>query len=157
MIKSGEIQDPEARKMAQSRRAYYKELKKVVDASDVIIEVLDARDPEGCRNKEIEDQAVKEGKKVVLLINKIDLVPPQNARMWQRYLRREFPAILFKATTQSQNSNIATGATLHKKSLMQNAEMIEKMTSQSLAVGAENLLNVLKNYARIKGSGNAKQ
>lgn len=77
--------------------------------------------------------------------------------MWQRYLRREFPAILFKATTQSQNSNIATGATLHKKSLMQNAEMIEKMTSQSLAVGAENLLNVLKNYARIKGSGNAKQ
>jgi ribosome biogenesis GTPase A len=30
-------------------------LKKVVDASDVIIEVLDARDPEGCRNKEIED------------------------------------------------------------------------------------------------------
>ena len=56
MIKSGEINDPEARKMAQSRRAYYKELKKVVDASDVIIEVLDARDPEGCRNKEIEDQ-----------------------------------------------------------------------------------------------------
>ena len=35
--------------------------------------------------------------------------------------------------------------------------MVEKMTSQSLAVGAENLLNVLKNYARIKGHGSAKQ
>ena len=56
MIKSGKINDPEARKMAQSRRAYYKELRKVVEASDVLIEVLDARDPEGCRNKEIEDQ-----------------------------------------------------------------------------------------------------
>jgi nuclear GTP-binding protein len=40
---------------------------------------------------------------------------------------------------------------------MQNAEMVEKMTSQSLAVGAENLLNVLKNYARVKGHGSAKQ
>jgi len=63
---------------------------------------------------------------------------------------------LFKATTQTQSSNIATGATLHKKSLMQNSEMVEKMTSQSLAVGAENLLNVLKNYARVKGHGSAK-
>jgi nuclear GTP-binding protein len=40
--------------MAQSRKAYIKELRKVVDASDVIIQVLDARDPEGCRNKDIE-------------------------------------------------------------------------------------------------------
>ena len=40
---------------------------------------------------------------------------------------------------------------------MQNADMVEKMTSQSLSVGAENLLNVLKNYARIKGHGSAKQ
>lgn len=39
---------------------------------------------------------------------------------------------------------------------MQNADMVEKMTSQSLAVGAENLLNVLKNYARVKGHGSAK-
>lgn len=91
------------------------------------------------------------------MVNKIDLIPPQNARMWQRYLRREFPTVLFKATTQTQSSNIATGATLHKKSLMQNTEMIEKMTSQSLAVGAENVLNILKNYARVKGHGSAKQ
>jgi len=44
----------DAKKMAQSRRAYYKELKKVIEAADVVIEVLDARDPEGCRSEEIE-------------------------------------------------------------------------------------------------------
>ena len=35
MIMTGEIN--ETRQMAQSRRAYYKELKKVIDASDVIL------------------------------------------------------------------------------------------------------------------------
>ena len=54
MVDVGEIDDPNARQMAQSRKAYYRELKKVIEASDVIIEVLDARDPDGCRNREIE-------------------------------------------------------------------------------------------------------
>lgn len=40
--------------MQQSKKAYAKELKKVIEASDVIIEVLDARDPDSCRNKELE-------------------------------------------------------------------------------------------------------
>ena len=54
MVQAGEIDDPNAKAMGQSRRAYVKELKKVVENSDVIIEVLDARDPEGCRNKDLE-------------------------------------------------------------------------------------------------------
>ena len=57
MVKTGEVDDPNARQMGQSRRAYYKELKKVLENSDVVLEVLDARDPEGCRNKELELQA----------------------------------------------------------------------------------------------------
>ena len=54
MVETGEMADPNLRQMAQSRKAYYKELKKVIEASDVIIEVLDARAPDGCRNREIE-------------------------------------------------------------------------------------------------------
>ena len=75
-------------------------MKKVVEASDVIIQVLDARDPMGCRSPEIEKEARSANKKVILLLNKIDLVPPANSRMWQRYLRQEFPCLLFKANTQ---------------------------------------------------------
>mmetsp|Transcript_19594 Transcript_19594/g.30172 ORF Transcript_19594/g.30172 Transcript_19594/m.30172 type:complete len:121 (+) Transcript_19594:289-651(+) len=73
--------------MGQSRKAYYRELKKVIEESDVLIEVLDARDPEGCRSTEIEQEVLKQNKKLLLVLNKIDLVPPQNARMWQKYLR----------------------------------------------------------------------
>lgn len=46
-----------------------------MEVSDVILQVLDARDPQGCRSQEIEDQCVKEGKKLIQVINKIDLVP----------------------------------------------------------------------------------
>lgn len=156
MVKAGEIDDPNLRQMGQSRKAYYRELKKVIEASDVIIEVLDARDPQGCRNEEIEQQAKAAGKKVVLVLNKIDLVPPQNARLWQRALRREYATVLFKAGTQNQNNNLARGAVLHKKSMISNTEMVDKMTKLSTAVGTENLLNILKNYARVKNDPKAK-
>ena len=81
MKETGEL-DPNSRSMAQSRRAYIKELKKVVEAADVIIEVLDARDPEGCRSADLESQVLKRGKKLMLIINKMDLVPPMNAKAW---------------------------------------------------------------------------
>jgi len=64
MKMTGEIPNVD-RQMAQSRRAYYKELKKVIDASDVVLQVLDARDPEGCRSEEIEKSTVLAGKKVI--------------------------------------------------------------------------------------------
>jgi len=38
----------------REKKKYMRELKKVIEASDIILEILDARDPQGCRNKEIE-------------------------------------------------------------------------------------------------------
>ncbi|KAK4376225.1 hypothetical protein RND71_006902 [Anisodus tanguticus] len=57
-----------------SERAFYKELVKVVEASDVILEVLDARDPLGTRSLDMEKMVMRAGpeKHLVLLLNKID-------------------------------------------------------------------------------------
>lgn len=49
------------------------------------------------------------------------------------------------------------GNTVFKKSLTDRPEMAEKMSQAAIGVGVENLLNILKNYARIEGESNAKQ
>lgn len=45
----------------------------VVEAADVILEVLDARDPLGCRCPQVEQAVIQSGtnKKIVLVLNKI--------------------------------------------------------------------------------------
>jgi nuclear GTP-binding protein len=60
-----------------SDRAFYKDLVKVIEASDVILEVLDARDPLGTRCVDIEKMVMKSGpeKRLVLLLNKIGNCP----------------------------------------------------------------------------------
>jgi ribosome biogenesis GTPase A len=68
--------DHNARQMIQTRRAFYKELNKVVETADVILQILDARDPEGCRSHEIENMVRAGGKRLIQVLNKIDLVPP---------------------------------------------------------------------------------
>ena len=82
-------------------KKYFKEMKKVLEASDIIIEVLDARDPLSCRCRSIEAKVLgmQGDKKIILVLNKIDLVPSGNTEAWLKYLRREYATVLFKANT----------------------------------------------------------
>lgn len=60
----------------QSKRIW-NELYKVIDSSDVVIHVLDARDPEGTRCRSVEKYIQTEAphKHLVFVMNKCDLVP----------------------------------------------------------------------------------
>jgi len=76
------------------------ELYKVLDASDVLIEVLDARDPMGTRCEQLEREVRKNhpNKHIVLLLNKVDLVPTWVSRRWIQILMKEFPTLAFHAS-----------------------------------------------------------
>lgn len=60
----------------QSKRIW-NELYKVIDSSDVVIHVLDARDPNGTRCRSVEQYMAKETphKHLIFVLNKCDLVP----------------------------------------------------------------------------------
>ena len=55
------------------RKAAYKEVMKVVQAADVVIQVLDARDPAATRSTDIEQliRRSSPSKRIILLLNKI--------------------------------------------------------------------------------------
>lgn len=73
----------------QSKRIW-EELHKVVDSSDVLVQVLDARDPLGTRSMALEEHLKKNcpHKHIVLLINKADLVPVWVVAKWVKYLSK---------------------------------------------------------------------
>lgn len=139
-------EDDEGNALGQnSRRAYLKTLRKVVDKADVILHVLDARDPMGTRSKAIEEMvATHMNKRIVFVLNKSDLVPKEILQQWVAYLRRIHPTVLFKSNTQQQRDNLSRDTGKVSKS--------DDVGDTSHAVGAEEIIQLLKNYAR---NGNA--
>lgn len=63
------------------------------------------------------------------------------AEKWLKYLREELPTVAFKCNTQQQRTNLG------RKSFTNATENANALQSSD-ALGAETLLQLLKNYSR---------
>ncbi|XP_014022218.1 guanine nucleotide-binding protein-like 3 [Salmo salar] len=131
-----------------SKKHLCSELNKVIDASDVIVEILDARDPLGCRCPQLEEAVLKrEGnKKLLFLLNKIDLVPKENVEKWLQCLQLEFPVVAFKASTQLQDKTVQ-----EKKARFATLNGVVDQTKGVACYGSSSLLQLLGDYANATG------
>ncbi|KAG8228026.1 hypothetical protein J437_LFUL003662 [Ladona fulva] len=136
-----------------SARAFCKEFHKVVEAADVILEVVDARDPLGTRCRQVENAVIQAKKKLVVVLNKADLVPPDNLVQWLKYMRRSFPSVAFKASTQQQANRLGERRLRGKKKgkgkkgyLPDQGISWKKAVKGSPCVGAGPLFSLLSGY-----------
>jgi len=137
--------DNQPREADNNRKKFYAELRKVIAAADVVCLVLDARDPNGCRCQKLEQEVIVSGKKLVLILNKIDLIPKHALEAWLSYLKKHFPTVAFKAAR--------SGTDRANQAMCKATEATEGMlSSTNLVLGADNLLQLLKNYSRSGGT-----
>ncbi|XP_054833070.1 guanine nucleotide-binding protein-like 3 [Eublepharis macularius] len=129
-----------------SKKFFCKELRKVIEASDVVLEVLDARDPLGCRCPQVEQLVSQsdEGKPLLLVLNKIDLVPKENLEKWLHYLNNELPTIAFKSAMQLKDK------TVRAKKVTKRGSAYLDLSRASLCFGGECLLKLLQEHSVIK-------
>ncbi|NXU00592.1 GNL3 protein, partial [Buphagus erythrorhynchus] len=124
-----------------SKKSFCRELMKVLEASDVVLEVLDARDPMGCRCPQLEQAVTCSGgnKKLLLVLNKIDLVPKDNIEKWLKYLKKEFPTVAFKSATMMKDKTM-------EQVTKRRARVDFSETSQYF--GSKCLLKLLQEYGK---------
>ena len=152
-----------------SRKAFDKVFKQVVDQADVVLYVLDARDPEGTRSKDVERMvmaAASGGKRLILILNKIDLIPPPVLKAWLIHLRRYFPTLPLRASGPAPNAHTfnhrqltvqSTSSTLFKalKSFAATKQLKRAISVGVIGypnVGKSSVINVLTSRLGVAGA-----
>lgn len=152
-----------------SLRAHARSLHKLLGSCDIVIQVLDARDPLGTRSPAVEAEVKRKGGKIIGVLNKIgerlppcaspstfgshvlsghlvaDLVPKENVEGWLKHLRQFFPTLPFKSSTQAQRKNLSSSKN-RDPSLV---------PTGSASTSTQPLLQLLKNYARMPSNSSA--
>ncbi|UNI15044.1 nuclear GTP-binding protein nug1 [Purpureocillium takamizusanense] len=158
---------------ASSRKTYDKVFKQVIEQADVVLYVLDARDPEGTRSREVERSimaAAAGGKRLILVLNKVDLIPPKVLRDWLIYLRRYFPTLPLRASGGAPNAHTfnhrdltqqSTSATLFKalKSFAASRQLKRAVSVGVIGypnVGKSSVINALLGRMSGKGGSSSK-
>ncbi|GAV03067.1 hypothetical protein RvY_13549 [Ramazzottius varieornatus] len=130
----------------QSKRIW-NELYKVVDSSDVLLQVLDARDPMGTRSPTIEKflKEEKPFKHLIFILNKCDLVPTWVTKKWVAILSQEYPTLAFHA---SITNSFGKGPLINILRQFAKLHIDKKQISVGLIgypnVGKSSIINTLK-------------
>ncbi len=124
--------------------SFWRHVKSVIQQAKIIIEVLDARNIEESRNKEIEDKVKSANKRLLFVINKCDLADPKELNKYKRILK---PSVFI-------SSKDKLGTTILKKKILELSKGKETVVGilGYPNVGKSSLINALSGRGAAKTS-----
>jgi len=85
MVSKSQVQSAKRLRNIKRQKGKYPELlKKVIDTSDIILEILDARYAKEMKNKDIDELIEDKGKKLIYVLNKSDLTRKKDQKLSPR-------------------------------------------------------------------------
>lgn len=111
------------RNIRKQRGKYPSIAKKVVEDSDVILEILDARFIKETRNKEIEKYIKHKNKRIIYVLNKSDLINKSNLRIPDEM----FPYVMVSATNRKGIKELRDRIKIEAKKVEKNPEDYHKV------------------------------
>jgi ribosome biogenesis GTPase A len=86
--------------------AGWSDLRRIIGRADVVLEVVDARDPMGTRSRRLERMVNELGRELIIVLNKSDLVPRNIVEEWTRIFRDQGYNTVYVAATKHMGTRI---------------------------------------------------
>ncbi len=97
----------------KQKKKYPDVMREVIGISEVILEILDSRYIEETRNKEIEEEIKKQGKKIIFVLNKADLIDSEKL---EKTLPKDLkPYVFVSAKTRKGSNNLRNKIKIESK------------------------------------------
>ncbi|WP_456367522.1 GTPase [Thermococcus sp.] len=124
------------------QRKAWRVVKGAIDEVDLVVEVVDARDPIGTRNRKLEKLVMEEGKPLLIVMNKADLVPKEWAEEYKR--RSEIPVVFISARERKGTGILRKEIKKLAKPILDEKERVKVALIGYPNVGKSTIINTLK-------------
>ncbi|MFN4336787.1 MAG: GTPase [Candidatus Nitrosocaldus sp.] len=89
------------------RTARWDKIKRMIDRVDIVVEVIDVREPEYTRSRRLEEYVLKKEKALIIALNKCDLVPEHIAKGWMKRFSSE--GLICVCTSSKSQERVGVG------------------------------------------------
>ncbi len=124
------------------QRKAWRVVKEAIDEADLVVEVVDARDPIGTRNKKLEKLVQEEGKPLLVVMNKADLVPKDWPDEYKR--KSKIPVVFISARERKGTGILRKEIKRLAKPLLEEKERVKVALIGYPNVGKSTIINTLK-------------
>lgn len=127
----------------RKQRPKYPDLaRKVVEQSDIILEILDSRFIDETRNKPIEEIIKKKNKRIIFVLNKSDLIDIQKLKKELSSYDSIYPFIFFSCKTRKGNRELRNKIKIEAKKIIKEGKIIVGVIGYP-NTGKSSLINIL--------------